>query len=72
MACRTCRFLDVLENKAGKRVARKDMAYRCTVIIPELHLPASVRKPTISKKWMSPDEGKDCTFHKPIEGSETK
>ncbi len=39
--CKTCRWLEVPLDKAGKRVVRR-MAYRCFAVVPDIKLPASV------------------------------
>lgn len=44
MSCKTCKWLEVEPNKAGKRVVRKDKAYQCGVPIPRPRLPTSVLK----------------------------
>ena len=67
MTCRTCKFLDVLPDKDGKRRVRQNNAYRCLVPLPEVAWPDSVLEaygshlPT--KTFMSPDRGKNCQTH---------
>lgn len=75
--CRSCRFLDVPNNKAGKRVPRARHVYRCTAITEVPPLPASVVKnykgerlpPTFfeeRKSWMLPDDGQFCPSWEPV------
>lgn len=64
MTCKTCKFLDVPEEN-GKIKPRANKSYKCLVEIPLPILPASItgaydfRWPP-GRKFMSPDEGKDC------------
>ncbi len=64
MTCRTCKWLNVEPNKAGRRVARKDITYPCTVPIEKPRLPDSVRQ--YARHWppprsyMGPNDGQDC------------
>lgn len=44
MSCKTCKWLEVEPNKAGKRVVRKDRVYQCGVPIERPRLPTSVLK----------------------------
>lgn len=69
-SCRTCKFLDVAPNAAGKVVARKHEAYRCLAPDPEWPaLPDSITrhygyKPTFHRRYMQPDEGDDCPLYR--------
>ena len=65
MTCRTCKFLGVAPNRAGKRVPRSDKIYRCLVDVPVPIVPASVTgyynwKWPPTKSAMVPDDGADC------------
>ncbi len=42
--CKTCRWLVISLDKAGRRVVRKDRMYRCAAPLPEVKLPLSVAK----------------------------
>lgn len=70
MTCRTCRYLDVKPDRSGRRVPRKNYAYRCTVPLPEVKWPASVttyvgfREP--HKTMMDLDEGEDCPLYEEL------
>lgn len=44
MSCKTCKWLEVEPNKAGKRVVRRDKVYQCLVPIPRPILPTSVTR----------------------------
>lgn len=66
-SCRTCKYLDVEPNKAGRIVARKGSGYRC--LAPDAPLPVlpdSITKgygfcwPLRSRRYMLPDEGTEC------------
>lgn len=71
--CRTCRFLDVRSNSAGKRIPRKGSVYPCIVEVVPQPLPSCMRTMFFkgddwlpSRSWMEPDEGAGCQFHKPL------
>ncbi len=57
--CKTCRFLDVPLDKAGRRVVR-DKSYRCTAPIPEIVTPDSVERQGFYKVRMCGDMGTTC------------
>jgi hypothetical protein len=74
MTCRDCRFLDVKPDAIGRRVPRRDGAYRCSWSAPEIALPTSMkqfdlqRKLASSRSYMGPDDPHDCPVREPIEG----
>ena len=63
--CRTCVWLTVPPDKAGRRAARKDNVYPCAAPLPDVALPRSVTE-RFGFNWpprrtmMSPDRGEDC------------
>jgi hypothetical protein len=68
-SCRTCIFLNVPPNAAGKIVARKHSVYPCTAAVEQPMLPACMTKVygfrwPISRSHMGPDEGQECYFYK--------
>lgn len=74
MSCRTCQFLEIAPNAAGKRIARKGNVYRCLSPVPRTAhlLPASVtevygyREPTErDRRSMQPDDGANCPLYEP-------
>jgi hypothetical protein len=70
MSCRTCKWLRVAPDKAGRRIPRKDKCYFCEAPLPEPALPLSVttyhgwRWPP-PRNFMSPDDGEDCPVFTP-------
>lgn len=72
--CGTCRFLRVDPDKAGRRVVRKDRAYRCQFEIAWPPLPVSVtraygfRLPNPQHQGMFGDMGDDCPTWEAING----
>jgi len=65
MTCRTCKHLFVPNDKAGRRVVRKDNSYECTVKVVMPLLPESVTgacgfKWPPSRSWMSGNQGENC------------
>ncbi len=66
--CKTCRFLDVPLDKAGRRVVRKDSVYRCKGPVPAApNLPDSVtqaygfmRTAWVHRQYMPGDMGTTC------------
>ena len=62
--CRTCVWLIVPTDKRGRRVPRKDNAYRCAYVA-SCRLPKSITEhysfswPPASR-YMGPDEGEGC------------
>lgn len=71
MTCRSCCNLVVPPDKSGRRVARKDKAYRCGAPMSQPKLPVSVtgchsfRWPLL-QIYMGPDDGADCPCYEPI------
>lgn len=68
MTCRYCKWLDVPPDKGGRRVPRKDKAYRCTVLIEQPALPLSVTRRTDfrwppERYYMSPEDGEGCPMN---------
>jgi hypothetical protein len=68
-SCRTCAFLLVPENGAGRRVPRKQNCYPCTYEIQPHALPDSVVRSygfkwPPPKTWMPPDGGTGCVCYK--------
>ena len=67
MTCRTCKFLDVALDSAGRRMPRKDRLYQCTVPVLQPVLPACI---TVNPRFtwppprtcMEPDSGTGCPF----------
>lgn len=71
MSCKNCIWLIVPPSKSGRRLPRKDGAYKCDVTIPEAILPASVRTHygfmwPPAKRWMSADDGDGCQLFEPL------
>lgn len=75
--CRSCRFLDVPLNKAGKRVPSVRHVYQCTAPTEVPPLPVSVVKNyrgeilplgffESRKSWMSPAGGQFCPSWEPV------
>lgn len=44
MTCKTCKWLDVKPDKAGRVVVRKDSVYPCVVKFPTPKLPDSITR----------------------------
>jgi len=69
MTCRTCRYLKVAPNAAGKIIPRKGKAYFCSFPKPDLTglLPASMKiyPHSIHASYMEPDDGATCQKHEP-------
>lgn len=74
MTCRTCKFLEVPPNAAGKKVPRKGNVYRCLSPVPRTAwlMPTSVTKTYSyrepdekSKTMMEPDDGDGCPLYEP-------
>ncbi len=70
--CRTCVHLIVEPDKAGRRVVRKQQAYRCGAPVPDILplLPHSITKAygwaapsDRSKRWVCPDDGRGCPLY---------
>ena len=66
--CKTCKWMEVKPDKIGRRVVRKDRAYRCIYVVPRFKLPDSITK---QYRWEKPfqqrgrshmagDMGTDC------------
>lgn len=71
-SCRTCRHLVVPLNRAGKRVPRRNDAYKCQAPIADLPpLPDSVTLrvtwPPRNRMWMVPEDGENCPTYQEIE-----
>lgn len=68
-SCRTCRFLAVMPNAAGKRVPRKGNTYCCNVTVPDVLLPDCITK-AYKYSWppprtrVEPDDGAACPFYR--------
>ncbi len=65
MTCRTCKFLDVPLDKAGRRRPYKNLAYPCTYEIPYPVLPDAVTRHfgfhwPPARTYMSPRYGANC------------
>lgn len=66
MTCRTCKYLDVAPNKAGRIVPLRLYTYHCNAIIPpwrDIALAATVPSSgigDIQKVRMRPDDGAGC------------
>jgi len=65
--CKTCTHLDVPLDKAGRRVVRKNNAYRCQCPLPDMPpLPIAItsahnyREPSTFGRHMSGDDGAGC------------
>ncbi len=59
--CKTCRFLDVPLDKAGRRVVRIHDAFPCTAPLPEMPaLPDSITK---VYGYKPAGEGRKCWMH---------
>lgn len=65
--CRTCQFLDVPPDKAGRIRPRSNYTYRCLAPDPVMPvMPASITTaygfswPPCSRSYMHPDEGEGC------------
>lgn len=59
-SCRSCRFLELPANKAGKLYVTPGRAYKCTVEIPEPALPDSV-KGSVGWRWPPPRSWVEAT-----------
>ena len=78
--CKTCRFLKVPPNRAGRRVVRNDAPYLCNFPVPDIApLPDSLTDSpwfrgldTIKRKSMVGDEGTSCPTWQPLESLETE
>ena len=65
MTCRTCTYLQVSFNSAGKRAPRSGSTYPCTVIVEPPVLPASMKmRWPPARSHMEPNDGKGCPFYK--------
>ena len=69
MTCKTCAWLDVKPNAAGKIVVYKRDAHKCLAPIPEIVLPHSVTKGhgfrwPPSKSYVSAHDGEGCPLYK--------
>lgn len=64
-SCKTCRFLNVPPDAAGRIVVRKDEAYQCMAVVPVPLLPDSVttaytfRWP-LPRSYMTGEQGTLC------------
>lgn len=66
--CAQCKHLVVPNDRAGRRMLRRDSAYRCVAPLPELGLPESVINanpplaawPLVSRAYMNGDAGSKC------------
>lgn len=73
MTCRSCIWLKVAPDKAGRRAPRKDKSYLCEAPVPDVVMPLSItrrydwRWPP-SRNYMAPDEGAGCPTFKSIHG----
>lgn len=70
--CKSCRFANVVPDRAGRYIMRSDRPYRCEYPLPELPLPplpASVALAALN--WPPPrvgiwsDDGEDCATWEP-------
>lgn len=65
MSCRNCRWLDVPDDKLGRRRFAPNSVYRCVVQMPAAPaVPACVRDfrwPPL-RQWMAADDGEGCSF----------
>ena len=65
-SCRTCKYLNVEPNKAGRVVVRSNSGYRCLAPDPPLPvLPDSIGKTYYftwppGRVYVSPDQGTEC------------
>jgi hypothetical protein len=69
MTCRTCQFLLVEPDRAGRIKPRAKNAYKCIAHVPMPTLPVSVTKHydfkwPPARSYMSPDDGNDCPLYK--------
>ena len=74
-SCKTCRYLDVPLNAAGRRVVRKDSPYDCIAPFPkEPVAPDSITSWGVWKdafnqghktRWMFGSEGENCPVWTP-------
>lgn len=62
MRCRTCKFLNVAPNKAGRIVPQPRKMYECLYVIPKpTDIPACIRLDwPPNRSWMAPDSGEGC------------
>jgi hypothetical protein len=62
--CKTCEYLVVHLDKAGRRVVRKDFAYRCSFdiwsILAQLPDSSRVSRTTAAASSMCGDQGTEC------------
>ena len=77
MTCGKCRHLSVPLDKAGRRVPRKQNAYRCEVEFPMPEVPACVSKShdwrwPPYRSWMSPSDGVGCQFFRSLKDADTQ
>ena len=68
-SCRSCKFLAVELDAAGRRTPKKYRVYNCTVPLPVLPpLPASIhhsyRPP--EKTMLTPDDGANCPLYEKL------
>ena len=69
--CKTCKHLEVAPTPSGRRVVRRDGAYKCVVPSPEFPaLPDSITKAysfgSLPRRWMSGHEGTSCPLWEPV------
>jgi hypothetical protein len=73
-SCRSCKFLDVMPDKSGKRVPRAVNAYSCLAAaqpVADMHFPDSITRAygfrwPPSKTHMQPDQGVDCPAYEAL------
>jgi hypothetical protein len=65
--CKTCRWLKVEPDAAGRRVVRKGRAYPCEWPLPEMPaLAASLRVGSHYRIYMEPGDGGNCPVWEPL------
>ena len=73
MSCRTCKYLNVPLDKAGRRVVRGSYAYPCTAPdTPQPQLPVSITeaygfKWPPPRQWVTPAMGASCPLHEHLQ-----
>lgn len=61
MACKDCKFMAVPPDTAGRRVVRKDRAYKCTAPEPIWpSVPACMEMPKTNRSWVWSDAYEGC------------